>query len=190
MLYEVITDVILVGVSRSGKTPTSLYLAMQFGVKAANYPLIPEDFDRNKLPTELHKYRRKLFGLTRITSYNVCYTKLLRFEGEHTHALASGDFLLGTTFPLLGTEHGLLEADLPRLERCDRRGQHADFTHRRAGLAGAGAMPIIAEDAEPEHGHGDRGNGPQHHLGGEREPRRNGQDQSDENGADASYNFV
>ena len=39
-------DVILVGVSRSGKTPTSLYLAMQYGVKAANYPLIPEDFER------------------------------------------------------------------------------------------------------------------------------------------------
>ena len=57
-------DVILVGVSRSGKTPTSLYLAMQFGVKAANYPLIPEDFERNVLPGELHKYRNKLFGLT------------------------------------------------------------------------------------------------------------------------------
>lgn len=57
-------DVILVGVSRSGKTPTSLYLAMQFGVKAANYPLIPEDFERNKLPGELHRYRTKLFGLT------------------------------------------------------------------------------------------------------------------------------
>ena len=57
-------DVILVGVSRSGKTPTSLYLAMQFGVKAANYPLIPEDFERNKLPGELHTYRVKLFGLT------------------------------------------------------------------------------------------------------------------------------
>ena len=57
-------DVVLVGVSRSGKTPTSLYLAMQFGVKAANYPLIPEDFERNKLPGELHKYRTKLFGLT------------------------------------------------------------------------------------------------------------------------------
>lgn len=59
-----ISDVILVGVSRSGKTPTSLYLAMQFGVKTANYPLIPEDFERSKLPTELHKHRRKLFGLT------------------------------------------------------------------------------------------------------------------------------
>ena len=57
-------DVILVGVSRSGKTPTSLYLAMQFGIKAANYPLIPEDFERNKLPVELTRHRSKLFGLT------------------------------------------------------------------------------------------------------------------------------
>lgn len=57
-------NVILVGVSRSGKTPTSLYLAMQFGVRAANYPLIPEDFERNKLPQELNKHRNKLFGLT------------------------------------------------------------------------------------------------------------------------------
>src|SRR6185503_15577327 len=43
-----LADVILIGVSRSGKTPTSLYLALQFGVKAANYPLIPEDFHRDK----------------------------------------------------------------------------------------------------------------------------------------------
>ena len=57
-------DVVLVGVSRSGKTPTSLYLAMQFGVKAANYPLIPEDFERNRLPGELAQFRNKLFGLT------------------------------------------------------------------------------------------------------------------------------
>ena len=57
-------DVILVGVSRSGKTPTSLYLAMQFGVKAANYPLIPEDFERRALPEVLKNYRAKLYGLT------------------------------------------------------------------------------------------------------------------------------
>lgn len=57
-------DVILVGVSRSGKTPTSLYLAMQFGVKAANYPLIPEDFERGQLPKILQSYKKKLFGLT------------------------------------------------------------------------------------------------------------------------------
>jgi regulator of PEP synthase PpsR (kinase-PPPase family) len=57
-------DVILVGVSRSGKTPTCLYLAMQYGIKSANYPLIPEDFERGTLPTELKKYQPKLFGLT------------------------------------------------------------------------------------------------------------------------------
>lgn len=57
-------DVILVGVSRCGKTPTSLYLAMQFGVKAANFPLIPEDFERKKLPGSIERYRNKLFGLT------------------------------------------------------------------------------------------------------------------------------
>ena len=57
-------DVILVGVSRSGKTPTSLYLAMQFGIKAANYPLIPEDFERGKLPSALPQYKAKIFGLS------------------------------------------------------------------------------------------------------------------------------
>ncbi len=57
-------DVILLGVSRSGKTPTSLYLAMQHGIKAANYPLIPEDFERGRLPGALAPYKRKCFGLT------------------------------------------------------------------------------------------------------------------------------
>jgi len=57
-------EVILVGVSRSGKTPTCLYLALQFGVSAANYPLIPEDFDRDHMPPALRRHRNKLFGLT------------------------------------------------------------------------------------------------------------------------------
>jgi len=57
-------DVILVGVSRSGKTPTSLYLAMQYGLKAANYPLIPEDFERRQLPPALEPHRKKIFGLS------------------------------------------------------------------------------------------------------------------------------
>jgi regulator of PEP synthase PpsR (kinase-PPPase family) len=57
-------DVILVGVSRSGKTPTSLYLAMQHGIKAANYPLIPEDFDRREIPRSLAPHKAKCFGLT------------------------------------------------------------------------------------------------------------------------------
>src|SRR5437764_226567 len=57
-------DVILIGVSRSGKTPTSLYLALQFGVKAANYPLIPEDFHRMTLPEALRAHKGHLYGLT------------------------------------------------------------------------------------------------------------------------------
>lgn len=57
-------DLILVGVSRSGKTPTSLYLAMQYGLKVANYPLIPEDFERGKFPSNLMPHKHKIFGLT------------------------------------------------------------------------------------------------------------------------------
>ncbi|MBA1242704.1 MULTISPECIES: posphoenolpyruvate synthetase regulatory kinase/phosphorylase PpsR [Pseudomonas] len=57
-------DLILVGVSRSGKTPTCLYMAMQFGIRAANYPLTEEDMERLQLPTVLRAHRHKLFGLT------------------------------------------------------------------------------------------------------------------------------
>jgi regulator of PEP synthase PpsR (kinase-PPPase family) len=57
-------DVILLGVSRSGKTPSCLYLALQYGVKAANYPLTPEDLERFQLPEKLLQHRHKLFGLT------------------------------------------------------------------------------------------------------------------------------
>lgn len=57
-------DIILVGLSRSGKTPTSLYLALQFGIRAANYPLTEDDLDSNRLPKVLQPYRDKLFGLT------------------------------------------------------------------------------------------------------------------------------
>jgi regulator of PEP synthase PpsR (kinase-PPPase family) len=57
-------DLVLVGVSRSGKTPTSLYMAMQFGIKAANYPLIPEDLEANRLPPSLIPIKHKVWGLT------------------------------------------------------------------------------------------------------------------------------
>ncbi|MGB0468258.1 MAG: posphoenolpyruvate synthetase regulatory kinase/phosphorylase PpsR [Pontibacterium sp.] len=57
-------DIILLGVSRSGKTPTCLYMAMQFGIRAANYPLTEEDLLHHKLPELLEKYRHKLYGLT------------------------------------------------------------------------------------------------------------------------------
>ena len=57
-------DVILVGVSRCGKTPTCLYLAMQFGIRAANYPLVPEDFASMQLPGQVKSLRKRLYGLT------------------------------------------------------------------------------------------------------------------------------
>jgi len=57
-------EVILVGVSRSGKTPTCLYLALHFGVRAGNYPLTPDDLERQEIPPNLKLHRRKLFGLT------------------------------------------------------------------------------------------------------------------------------
>ena len=57
-------DLILVGVSRSGKTPTCLYLAMQYAIRAANFPLTEDDFLQGKLPEPLKKHRQRLFGLT------------------------------------------------------------------------------------------------------------------------------
>ncbi len=57
-------DVILVGVSRAGKTPTCLYLALQYGVYAANYPLTDEELKGKGLPPELLKHKDKLYGLT------------------------------------------------------------------------------------------------------------------------------
>jgi len=57
-------DIILVGVSRSGKTPTSLYLALQYGIKAANYPFTDDDMDDLKIPPSLIPHKKKIFGLT------------------------------------------------------------------------------------------------------------------------------
>ncbi len=56
-------DVILVGVSRSGKTPTCLYMAMQYGIFAANYPLTDDDLESNRLPPSLQAHKSKLYGL-------------------------------------------------------------------------------------------------------------------------------
>jgi regulator of PEP synthase PpsR (kinase-PPPase family) len=57
-------EVILVGVSRSGKTPTCLYMALQYGIFAANYPLTDDDLELDRLPQVLVPYTRKLYGLT------------------------------------------------------------------------------------------------------------------------------
>lgn len=57
-------EVIIVGISRCGKTPTCLYMAIQYGIKAANYPLVIEDLELNRLPLSLEKYKHKLYGLS------------------------------------------------------------------------------------------------------------------------------
>ncbi|MCL7944942.1 pyruvate, water dikinase regulatory protein [Marinobacter sp. ATCH36] len=57
-------DLILVGASRSGKTPTCLYLALQYGVKAANYPITEEDLEDQRMPSALRSHKEKIFGLT------------------------------------------------------------------------------------------------------------------------------
>lgn len=91
-------DVILIGVSRSGKTPTSLYLAMRFGIFAANYPITEEDLDSNQLPKALRQHKHKLFGLvinadrlvairnerkagSRYASYQQCQMELRAIQG-------------------------------------------------------------------------------------------------------------
>jgi regulator of PEP synthase PpsR (kinase-PPPase family) len=81
-------DVILVGVSRSGKTPTSLYLAMQYGLKIANYPLIPEDFERGKLPSALPPFKSKIFGLS-ITAERLSEIRNERMPGSKYASIAN-----------------------------------------------------------------------------------------------------
>ncbi len=84
-------DIILVGVSRCGKTPTCLYLAMQFGIRAANYPLIPEDFSTMQLPTQIKPLRRKLYGLT-ITPSRLQRIRNERRPGSKYATLANCEF--------------------------------------------------------------------------------------------------
>ena len=91
-------DLILIGVSRSGKTPTSIYLSLQFGIRVANYPLTEEDLDDNRLPAVLKAHKHKLFGLmidaerlvairserkanSRYASFSQCQMELRAIEG-------------------------------------------------------------------------------------------------------------
>ncbi|WP_445115730.1 posphoenolpyruvate synthetase regulatory kinase/phosphorylase PpsR [Acinetobacter sp. WZC-1] len=91
-------DLILIGVSRSGKTPTSIYLSLQFGIRVANYPLTEEDLDDNRLPQVLREHKHKLFGLmidaerlvairterkanSRYASFSQCQMELRAVEG-------------------------------------------------------------------------------------------------------------
>jgi len=80
-------DVILVGVSRTGKTPVCVYLALQYGVLAANYPFTPEDMASTQLPPLLQPLCKKLFGLTLSTS-RLCSIREERYPGSQYASFA------------------------------------------------------------------------------------------------------
>lgn len=109
-------DVILVGVSRSGKTPTCLYLALQFGIRAANYPLTEDDLDELDLPSALKPHRGKLFGLSieaeRLAAIrnerrpNSSYSSLSKCVEEIRHAEA---LYARFNIPYLNSTHASIE---------------------------------------------------------------------------------
>jgi len=97
-------DLILIGVSRTGKTPTSLYLAIQYGIKVANYPLTDDDdFERLQLPKELKQYRHKLFGLT-LSSQRLHEIRSQRREGSQYASMAQCRFELAEVERLYSRE--------------------------------------------------------------------------------------
>ncbi len=74
-------DIIIIGVSRSGKTPTSLYLSLHYGIFAANYPLTALELESKKLPDVLMEHKHKLFGLT-IDPLRLLQIRQERYKGD------------------------------------------------------------------------------------------------------------
>jgi len=93
-------DVVLVGVSRSGKTPTCIYMAMQYGVFAANYPFTEEDFEGKQLPAMLRAHTAKLFGLT-ITPQRLQQIRNERRPGSRYSSLAQCEYEVRSAESLL-----------------------------------------------------------------------------------------
>jgi len=109
-------DIILTGVSRSGKTPTCLFLAIQYGIYAANYPLIDDDLNTINLPDILRKYKNKLFGLT----INPVRLQSIRDERRSNSSYASidqcrkevnlaEDMFVQNQVPFIDTSHASIE---------------------------------------------------------------------------------
>ena len=109
-------DIIIIGVSRCGKTPTSLYLAVNYGVFAANYPLTEEDLENSRLPNALVEHHSKLFGLSidahRLQQIrqerrpNSRYAKLSQCNHEVNSALA---MYKKNAIPFADTSHTSIE---------------------------------------------------------------------------------
>lgn len=109
-------DVLLVGVSRSGKTPTCLYLALHYSLKAANYPLTPEDLEGERLPARLRAHRRKLFALT-IDPVRLSHIREERKPGSRyanvdvcrREVMAAEQMFRAEGIPVLSTTHTSIE---------------------------------------------------------------------------------
>jgi regulator of PEP synthase PpsR (kinase-PPPase family) len=106
-------QVILVGVSRCGKTPTSLYLALTFGIRAANFPLTPDDFVDRKLPKSVLAYRDRLFGLT----INPERLQKIREERRPGSAYASVD---NCRFEVREAEHLMESEGVPMIDTTSK----------------------------------------------------------------------
>ena len=109
--YEM-ADVILIGVSRTGKTPTCLYLALQYGVYAANFPLTDEEFDSGSVPDFLSKQRSKLFGLT------IAPTRLQQIRKER-RALGKYSSAQQVRYELRETEKIFNKYDIPYVDTTE-----------------------------------------------------------------------
>ncbi len=115
-------ELILVGVSRSGKTPTCLYMALHFGVRAANYPLTDDDLDEGRLPACLRKHKKKLYGLTiapdrlveiretRRPGSRYASVRQCRYEVETAEALLRGEGI-----SIISTTHASIEEIASRI---------------------------------------------------------------------------
>jgi len=109
-------DLILVGVSRAGKTPTCVYIALHYGIRAANYPLTADDLDTDRLPPRLRAYKHKLFGLT-IDPERLQQIRQERRPNSHYSQLdtcrrevaAAEAMLQHERVPMLSTTHASIE---------------------------------------------------------------------------------
>ena len=109
-------DLILIGVSRAGKTPTCVYLALHHGVRAANYPLTEEDLDSDQLPAKLRPYRNKLFGLTiepvrlqQIRQERRPNSRYAQLDTCKREVAAAEALLRAEHIPMLSTTHASIE---------------------------------------------------------------------------------
>jgi [pyruvate, water dikinase]-phosphate phosphotransferase / [pyruvate, water dikinase] kinase len=109
-------DVILVAVSRAGKTPTCVYLALHYGIRAANYPLTEEDLEQDRLPQRLRPWRNKLYGLTidpvrlqQIRQERRPNSRYAQFDTCKREVVAAEMMFRGEGIPTLSTTHTSIE---------------------------------------------------------------------------------